>query len=330
MTHTNQHWLAAACSALLLACSGGADRGLRVGQEPSTGGRGAGNGSAGFDSPSGQGASGGDAIGSNALTVSVQDIEEMTIEVITLACAGDCADVQAVASGGNPPYAFAWDDGSESATRRVCLDASATLTVSATDTGIDTEEFRYDAHTADTTLTANVLACTDAGTDAGTDTELCLDNPSFEGTPRLYFDLQPFDAPPWQECVLTPDIIGAADTVRGTPDPTEGETFLGGNEEAASSALCAPLLAGDVVHLLIDVAGTELAGPGGSWEIYGSTREPCAEDELLGETRPTVSANTWETQCLTLRPSQRIEALTLHARDAYVIADNLRTVARCP
>jgi hypothetical protein len=102
----------------------------------------------------------------------VHDVAEMTIELITLACAGDCADIEAVAHGGNPPYAFAWEDGSTSAARHVCLDAATTLTVTATDTAIDTDELGYEAQSTSADVTATVLACTDGGmppvADAGT------------------------------------------------------------------------------------------------------------------------------------------------------------------
>jgi hypothetical protein len=87
----------------------------------------------------------------------------MTIEIVTLACAGDCADIEAVARGGNPPYAFAWEDGSTDPKRHVCLDDSATLTVDASDTAIKTEEFSYPGSTVSADVTATVLDCSDAG-----------------------------------------------------------------------------------------------------------------------------------------------------------------------
>lgn len=161
--------LLAACVPLL-ACGSDASP-LRVGQEPdeSIGGQG------GFQGPgagSGPGPTGDGGIvrGREALTVRVQDVGEMTIELITLACAGDCADIEAVAHGGNPPYAFAWEDGSTTAARRVCLDADKTLTVTATDTAIETDELAYQAQSTSADVTATVLACADGGTpptDAG-------------------------------------------------------------------------------------------------------------------------------------------------------------------
>jgi hypothetical protein len=151
--------------AMLLCAAGcsGSDTGrrLRVGEEPAAGRGGGGAGGAGV----GGGAGAGGAVSTaEALSLHVEDIDEMTIELITLACAGDCADVEAVANGGNPPYAFEWDDGSDDPRRRVCLTEDATLSVTATDTAISSEEFHYAAQTATSQLSATVLSCAgDAG-----------------------------------------------------------------------------------------------------------------------------------------------------------------------
>jgi hypothetical protein len=178
MTRALQVVLVAVCGSLL-ACSQDVDTGRRCadgdkrcGESPrNVGTAGRPVGGAG-GSASNQSGTGGNAVGNHddALTVDVQDIRKMTIEIVTLQCAGDCADVEAVAHGGNPPYAFAWEDGSTSATRHVCLDASATLRVAATDTAIDSEEFDYDAHTVYADVTATVLDCSqpDAGVPIGT------------------------------------------------------------------------------------------------------------------------------------------------------------------
>jgi hypothetical protein len=147
----------------LLACSG-AHHG-RPGEvgvfedagDAGSGGR-AGTGNAGTGAAPGSSGS-----SSNALSVGVQDIAAMKIEILTLQCAGDCADIVAVARGGNPPYTFAWEDGSSDPRRRVCLEASAKLSVSATDTSVAADEFSYEAKTATTEVTARVLSCDDGG-----------------------------------------------------------------------------------------------------------------------------------------------------------------------
>jgi hypothetical protein len=99
---------------------------------------------------------------SNALSVHVEDLKGLTVEVVALKCAGDCADIRAVAMGGNPPYAFAWEDGSSGSTRHVCLTEGAQFKIIATDTAIESAEFQYPAHTVTAAVTAKVLDCTDA------------------------------------------------------------------------------------------------------------------------------------------------------------------------
>jgi hypothetical protein len=97
------------------------------------------------------------------LNVHVEDAKQLELTVVTLACAGDCADIEAVASGGNPPYTYAWEDGSKDAKRQVCLDISKSLRITATDTAIVAAEFGYAAQTASADVQATVMACSDAG-----------------------------------------------------------------------------------------------------------------------------------------------------------------------
>jgi hypothetical protein len=124
-------------------------------------------GKAGLDNGAvltGQSGSGG-SVGTvnTALTVHVEDPHKLTIEILTLACAGDCADIEAVASGGNPPYTYAWEDGSKDAKRHVCLDTSKSLRITVTDTAIVAVELGYAAHTSSADVQATVMACSDAG-----------------------------------------------------------------------------------------------------------------------------------------------------------------------
>jgi len=146
----------------LLGCSG-TDNGrrLRVGNEPP----GEADGGGGFaGSGPGPQADGGIASSANELSVRITDGEAMTLTIVTLGCAGACADVEAVATGGNPPYQFVWDDGATTARRHVCLDATMQLSVTATDTALATDEFQHEAQTAIAKLNAQVLECNDAGT----------------------------------------------------------------------------------------------------------------------------------------------------------------------
>jgi hypothetical protein len=87
--------------------------------------------------------------------------DQIAVKFITVACSGACATVEAVGTGGSAPYTFAWDDGSTSATRRVCPTADASYWVKVTDTAT-TGEISIPAQTVKASLTADVLACSDA------------------------------------------------------------------------------------------------------------------------------------------------------------------------
>jgi hypothetical protein len=86
----------------------------------------------------------------------------VTVTIVTLTCAGPCADVEAVATGGQPPYTFAWDDGSTSASRQVCPSSSTRYVVKVTDTATVGELARA-GQTVQVPLTADVIACPDGG-----------------------------------------------------------------------------------------------------------------------------------------------------------------------
>ncbi len=86
----------------------------------------------------------------------------MTVTFVTLSCAEGCASVKAVATGGHPPYTFAWDDGSSTATRNVCPKSDASYSVKVSDTG-STGEFPRPPATVMVPLAAHVIACPDGG-----------------------------------------------------------------------------------------------------------------------------------------------------------------------
>jgi hypothetical protein len=98
-----------------------------------------------------------------ALQARIEDIAGLEIELVTVSCAGACADIVAAARGGNPPYSFEWDDGSAVEARRVCPLEDQQLTLAVTDTAFENTEFGYEAQTARTAVTAKVLECPDAG-----------------------------------------------------------------------------------------------------------------------------------------------------------------------
>jgi hypothetical protein len=108
---------------------------------------------------------GGDASVSGALDASIEQ-DHVAIRFITLSCAGDCASVEAVATGGHPPYTFAWDDGWTNATRRVCPTSDTNYQVKVSDAG-SSGELTRPAQTVEVPLTADVIACPDGGTSDG-------------------------------------------------------------------------------------------------------------------------------------------------------------------
>jgi hypothetical protein len=147
---------------LIGACSSDSPRGLVVGMDTPQGGASGSGASGGVDNPSG-GVSGAVQATDDALEIEIQR-EALKVELITLRCAGECAEVEAVARGGHEPYAFAWDDGPTDSVRMLCPEETASFGVAVTDTGYETEEFTYDARTERAEVTAEVLRCTD---DAG-------------------------------------------------------------------------------------------------------------------------------------------------------------------
>jgi hypothetical protein len=175
--------------------------------------------------------------------VHVENDRKLAIDVITLGCSGDCADIEAVASGGNPPYTYAWEDGSTSATRRVCLAAAGTLSVGATDSAIDSAEFRYTAHTATTNVAAQVRACADAGVPVA-------------------------DAAATPECQDTPLTGLTSCPVTGV----NGVITPIGN---------VALHAGVPIAIRTQGTGNFVTGDGWNYEVWGSS-DGCALDELLG------------------------------------------------
>jgi hypothetical protein len=327
-----------ALTALLLACSAGnGDRRLRVGEEPGASG---GNGQAGSGG-SGRTRDGGVTGTWQALSVQVEDIEGMTIELVTLECAGDCAEVEAVAHGGNPPYNFQWDDGSTEPRRVVCPASNTTLTVSGTDTAIDTDEFKYEAQTASADVTATVFDCSDAGT--STPPETCesgalIANPSFEGVERTNVSGADFDAPSWQPCDLTPDVTGEGDAAgTGGQIPSDGKTyiylgvasFIG--SESIGQQLCSPLRAGTTHHFSVDIIATVPFAPGAALQVFGGS-SACTHDALLASSASVMPTTVWSTVCLTLTPQADHEFITL-AMDPTLgggLIDNLVEVDACP
>lgn len=321
-------------------------------------------GQAGVGNPGGGGHAGTLGNADNALSIDVEDIAGMTIEIITLACAGDCADIEAVAHGGHAPYAFAWDDGSTDPRRHVCLDASAELTVSVTDTAIMTEELGYDAQTARTDVTATVLDCSDAAVPDGSvpEGELCLENRTFDGAPEVNVDGTGFGAEHWSACTgpgrvqITASIWSEATMVaeqeRPSPAATDGATylrlmsctaptcfqpFIGEGTDIVWQQLCGALRAGHTYHFTIDIASPDALSSSwgntpGALAIWGSSASDCALDQLLW-TSPTLG-DVLQTHCVSVTPDRDLDYLALAVAEApglkLVYVDNIVPVASCP
>src|SRR5690349_12026683 len=117
---------------LITACSAsGGSRSLVVGKDGTGGG-----GSWGRPGEGGGTSLLGDASAApRALSVQIEQ-HHAAVRFVTLRCAGDCADVVAVATGGNGPYTYLWEDGSTDPARHVCPTATTDYRVTAEDTPI--------------------------------------------------------------------------------------------------------------------------------------------------------------------------------------------------
>jgi hypothetical protein len=290
----------------------------------------------------------GDAAGSQGLDAYIEQ-GQVAVKLVTLSCAGDCATVQAVGTGGHPPYTYAWENGSTDPVRQVCPTAGRGYSVKVTDTGASGEIPRP-AQTAKASITADVLACPDGGTrgpsDAGSGLA-CLSNPSFEGTPAN----DAVDALPWVACGNQATIENPTLPFPAQPllQPTDGNTalFLRATDGvpppgAVSEPLCAPMHAGLQYHLTIDVASTPEATFGGTappegLQIWGGTTS-CAEGELLWSS--PLGGASWTNDCATLSPTTEVTYLTLVAYQSSdagpaiaagnLQADHMVAVAACP
>jgi hypothetical protein len=188
-------------------------------------------------------------------------VGQVAITFVTLGCSNGCADVEAVPTGGTAPYTFAWSDGATGATRHVCPASTSTFHVDVTDAAT-TGEFPTPAETVGASLTANVIACPEAGL-PGAGVSNC--------TPILTV------SPP-----------------SGTVSGTGAESCTSGSTSSLSAfSATASLKKGETYTIKQDVTGTVLAGRA-SWNIYGSAAR-CASPpggQLLGTLTFDPSATT--------------------------------------
>jgi hypothetical protein len=161
-----------------------------------------------------------DASPSAALDAYIQQ-GGMTVSFVTLSCSEGCATVEAVATGGNAPYSYTWEDGSANPTRQVCPTATTNYSVTVTDTGTS-GEFARTAETARASLTAKVIACPDGGAmDGGV-------------APTVYWAT-------WSQ--VTP---GASGTATGSLSPPQGDVQVSyaGEVDSNSAATGGTTLSG--------------------------------------------------------------------------------------
>jgi hypothetical protein len=183
--------------------------------------------------------SGGDARGQAGLDAYVEQ-NQVEVKIVTLSCSGDCATVQAVGTGGYPPYTFTWDDGSTSATRQVCPTSSTSYSVKVTDTGTSGELARA-PETVQVPLTADVLVCPDGGA-----------APSDSGA---------------SGCVTLLE-----SSVSGPLTGTGAITCSPSGESGAYGAL-ATLQQGQEYQIVENVMGSGWIGTTPTWSFYGATTD---------------------------------------------------------
>lgn len=132
---------------------------------------------------------GGVSAGHDPLTAHIEDDQTLVVELVTVACPGECVEVKAVARGGRPDYHFVWEDGSTDQTRMLCPSEDSTHEVTVTDTARENEEFAHEMQTARASVDTDVLDCTppidppDAGPndECATDDDCAAGQACFEG-----------------------------------------------------------------------------------------------------------------------------------------------------
>ncbi len=297
--------------------------------------------------------SGREAGGSGGLDAYIEQ-GRVEVKLLTLRCPGDCATVEAVGTGGNPPYTFSWDDGATAATRSVCPTSTTSYSVEVTDTA-EGGELGRPAETAQAVLSVDVLSCPDGGASEGGTPDggapdgsapdaswaLCVGNPSFEGTAEA----QGVDATPWTNCtsngldtaILNPTIPAGLQTL---PAPSDGSTYLAltatygsgtGVSGIVYEPLCATMHAGTPYSFDVDLANSNGIGlTPTSLQILGGSSS-CDMEETLW-TSP-VAGTSWSTFCATLTPTHDWSFITLElsaSASAELFIDHLVPVASCP
>lgn len=267
----------------------------------------------------------------------------VVVHLLPLDC-GRCFDLFAEGSGGLPPYTFRWEDGSLQSQRRVCVENAGTvLRITARD-ATNTES---ETHTIRLARVEDGGCPDDAQGDASVAAELCLENPSFEGTPIANLgNPGEFDAEPWSACTNpvvanTPDIGNPAVSVGTTvPPPVDGETYIAlGEGEQVSQTLCSEVPLGAELSFEVDLARIDVGdvplAENVFLEAWGGLSVDCSQRQLLWAS-PALNTG-WKRFCVTLRPQFFMNRLTFRSNSdmtsiglSYLIMDNLQPVDSCP
>jgi hypothetical protein len=290
---------------------------------------------------------GGQAAAGSASPKARENKDALRLE-LRFVCDGECSEVEAVASGGNPAYTFAWEDGTTTAKRRLCA-ADGGQQVTVTDTPIESAEFGYPGAAVTSTVTAAQLKCTDDEPEtnepetkeeepAPPPGDFCVKNPSLEG------GTFPGMPPDWTSCLNTPDIgpVGI-----GIP-ASDGTGYLGAAasgsplaQETFEGALCNPFKGGETASFQVDLSmSTAWGNPGlGALEIWGASTS-CATDEMLWASPKLENLDMWKTFCVTITPTKDVTSLVMvpavagndpatAGQGGYVVLDNIRPVESC-
>lgn len=217
--------------------------------------------------PGGTSSEGGASVGdSGPLHVTMDGSAALAVGIVLVGCQGDCANVKAVASGGNPPYTLQWSDGAQGTARSLCGSDGGTYAVTATDTAVAGGEFPHPQETATASVPGAALGC---GGDAGA--------PS----PKVY----------WAK--WSGGDAGATGNAQGTISPPSGDiTVTYDGQLTALQTSAATLLAGnDWTPASTYTSATVADGPPdpGILELTGGTDAPCTVTFSRAVTNPVMA-----------------------------------------
>lgn len=253
---------------------------------------------------------------------------------------GTCFELLATGAGGTAPYRFEWEDGLQSAARRVCPDVTLEVSVIVQDASGARSLPYVTRLQAEADASCPLLPEPSA--------QLCVTNPSFEGVPAFNSGLpETFDASPWSACTSdgaanTPDIGSQSVAQTPVPPPPDGDTFLAlGQGEQASQLLCESMSDDAELSVELNVARHDVTTGGlpvtGTMyvEVWGGLAANCERRQLLWASPPL--GESWTKYCFKLRPAEAMDQITIRANGdngalapAYVFADNLVPVDDCP